>query len=297
MEKNWPWSPHDLVVPIAGFKSSQIYRVNLPNTEAFHPYWIIYITCQFIPGISIYNTAYLRRYLWLPEKRSIRTITGMHVQYLLPATVNFIPTHRVITQSGKIPLTCNAPIFWLGLEHSNWWFQPPLKNMSKWESSPNRGANKRYLKLPPRHSTVLVHFFEKPCLWNSIFKSTQLIVNLLEVSRIAWLKKPLKGPNFSRFIVSWHLISEDTDRKTWEYCLPGLTAQEAHTKPPCMVEYVKWKDTWKNSRIQTETKTTNRNGKIPLPSELHLSYCPGILCYCHAWQLHDKAAHWRSQIQ
>ena len=36
------------------------------------------------------------------------------------------------------------------LVFSSWWFQPPLKNISqKWESSPNRGEHKRYLKPPP----------------------------------------------------------------------------------------------------------------------------------------------------
>ena len=32
---------------------------------------------------------------------------------------------------------------------SGWWFNPFEKYSSKWESSPNRGENKRYLKPPP----------------------------------------------------------------------------------------------------------------------------------------------------
>ena len=36
---------------------------------------------------------------------------------------------------------------------SGWWFQPIWKILveSKWESSPNRGENKKYLEPPPSH--------------------------------------------------------------------------------------------------------------------------------------------------
>ena len=42
---------------------------------------------------------------------------------------------------------------------SSWWFQPIWKICSsKWESSPSRGENKKYLKPPPRFFLKQSHF-------------------------------------------------------------------------------------------------------------------------------------------
>ena len=71
---------------------------------------------------------------------------------------------------------------------SSWWLNQPIwKNItSKWESSPNRGENKQYLKPPPRL------LFLNRDVTNSAKKKTVNFVNheiLIEVHRD--LKKPV----------------------------------------------------------------------------------------------------------
>ena len=89
-----------------------------------------------------------------PATRFIPSIGFIGIEYLVSKCLQVV---RQMVCLGRVE-TLTVPkrnLIWSKPGISSWWFQPLWKICSsKWESSPNRGENKKYLKPPPRFEVV-----------------------------------------------------------------------------------------------------------------------------------------------